>query len=132
MLVRKCLLVIIFSVFPILSGENAIDAQLEKCKTENESTQGQVECMAQAEADWDKELNKNYKQLMSLLDEEGKQELKTAQVKWIAFRDAESNARTAVARKTQGTIVRLYCAGNRLEMTRQRALELAEYISWIN
>lgn len=48
-----------------------------------------VNCEITARQEWDVELNKYYKLLMSLLDSAGKEKLKIAQRQWIEFRDKE-------------------------------------------
>ena len=47
---------------------HAIDKALEACIDKNGSTAGMVECTDKAYAAWDKELNKNYGELMRALE----------------------------------------------------------------
>jgi uncharacterized protein YecT (DUF1311 family) len=60
--------------------EHIIDKQWRECldSTENQTTVGMTACSIQAAKVWDKELNKNYRLLMSKLSIE-QEELKNAQ-----------------------------------------------------
>jgi uncharacterized protein YecT (DUF1311 family) len=49
-----------------------------------------IGCTVRAGKEWDKELNTNYNLLMSKLNVDEKEKLKTAQRNWIAYRDKEN------------------------------------------
>jgi len=53
------------------------------------TTASMSECGWEAEEAWDAELNKNYKALMAKLDKPEQEKLKSAQQKWIQYRDLE-------------------------------------------
>jgi uncharacterized protein YecT (DUF1311 family) len=62
-------------------------------------TQAEMTQRANDDADRaDKALNATYKELMALLDDEGKEKLKTAQRAWLKFRDAEAEVDADYAR----------------------------------
>jgi uncharacterized protein YecT (DUF1311 family) len=63
--------------------QHPIDKALEACIDKNGSTAGMVECTDKAYAAWDKELNKNYGELMRALKARQKEELRLAQLEWI-------------------------------------------------
>src|SRR6202165_5313821 len=69
--------------------QHPIDKALEACIDKNGSTAGMVECTDKAYAAWDKELNKNYGDLMRALKPAQKETLKSAELEWIRYRDLE-------------------------------------------
>src|SRR5882672_8460100 len=69
--------------------KHPIDKALEACIDKNGSTAGMVECTDKAYAAWDKELNKNYGELMRALKAPQKETLKSSELEWIKYRDAE-------------------------------------------
>ncbi|WP_268034673.1 lysozyme inhibitor LprI family protein [Algoriphagus sp. PAP.12] len=73
------------------SETHSIGLKRTKCLSleTNFTTSGMVNCEITARQEWDKEMNKYYQLLMSLLDSAGKEKLKIAQRQWIEFRDKE-------------------------------------------
>src|SRR5882672_12952071 len=69
--------------------QHPIDKALDACIEKNGSTAGMVECTDKAYAAWDKELNKNYGELMRALKAPQKETLKSSELEWIKYRDAE-------------------------------------------
>lgn len=65
--------------------QHPIDKALEACIDKNGSTAGMVECTDKAYAAWDKELNKNYGELMRARKARQKEELRLAQLEWISI-----------------------------------------------
>jgi uncharacterized protein YecT (DUF1311 family) len=108
--------------------EHIIDKQWRECldSTENQTTVGMTACSIQAAKVWDKELNKNYRLLMSKLSIE-QEELKNAQRNWILYRDKEMEFASIMYINLEGTMWRIVLADRETEMTRQRALELKVY-----
>lgn len=72
--------------------------------------------------EWDKELNRAYKALMSNLSTEKQNQLRTSQRKWIEFRDAEF----ALLRDIDKTAMYPQPKTREMKYVRQRALELIE------
>jgi uncharacterized protein YecT (DUF1311 family) len=109
--------------------EHIIDKQWRECldSTENQTTVGMTACSIQAAKVWDKELNKNYRLLMSKLSGDEKEELKNAQRNWILYRDKEMEFASIMYINLEGTMWRIVLADRETEMTRQRALELKVY-----
>ena len=116
------------------NGLNVIDIELNTCleADANSSTLAMVGCIKQAEQKWDSELNKNYTQLSGLLTASRQTLLKNAQRKWIEFRDLELSFSNKLYSDTDGTLYSLIASQRKLELTRQRALELAAYIKIFN
>jgi len=75
--------------------QHPIDKALDACIDKNGSTAGMVECTDKAYAAWDKELNKNYGELMRALNPKQKEALRLAQLEWIKYRDLTSSRSTA-------------------------------------
>jgi uncharacterized protein YecT (DUF1311 family) len=128
-------LILILALFALLSGisnislakVNPIDDFEEKCCAKNYSTIGMLECTEKAYKMWDAELNKYYNLLMKELSSPEKQDLKTAQVAWLNFRDREFKNINNINQKCQGTMYINIAAGQKREMVKQRALQLKEY-----
>jgi uncharacterized protein YecT (DUF1311 family) len=109
--------------------EHIIDKQWRECldSAENQTTVGMTACSIRAGKEWDKELNKNYRLLMSKLSGDEKEELKNAQRNWILYRDKEMEFASIMYINLEGTMWRIVLADRETEMTRQRALELKVY-----
>lgn len=97
--------------------------RVDECMQKDSSTAGMVGCINAEFAVQDKILNENYKKAMSVLNEENKKILKDIQRKWVAYKEAK-----CAFYPPQGTIHRLDAADCYLQMTKERATELA-YIS---
>ncbi len=106
-----------------------IDKQLKACldSGQNETTSRMVGCTADAERAWDAEMNKYYKLLQGVLSSEEKAKLKEAQLKWLAFRDAETVAVEKIYDDMGGTMWRIAEVNAEMELVKQRALELKAY-----
>ena len=100
------------------AGES--QARVDECMQKDSSTAGMVECINAEFAVQDKILNENYKKTMSILNDENKKILKDIQSKWIAYKEAK-----CAFYPRQGTIHRLDAADCYLQMTKERAAELA-------
>ena len=95
-------------------------ARVDECMQKDSSTAGMVGCINAEVAVQDKILNENYKKAMSVLNEENKKILKDIQRKWVAYKEAK-----CAFYPPQGTIHRLDAADCYLQMTKERATELA-------
>jgi len=84
--------------------QHPIDKALDACIDKNGSTAGMVECTAKAYAAWDKELNKNYGELMRALNPKQKEALRLAQLEWIKYRDLEFKSIDCVYDTLEGTM----------------------------
>ena len=132
---RSILTTLFLTTFLLLNGQtekkHPIDIELQKCldSKENYTTQGMTECIVKAADSWDKELNKNYKILLGLLTEEQKEKLKESQRQWIKYRDNELDFSRSFYTQMQGTMWIPVAARTRLNLTKQRAEELSDYIS---
>jgi uncharacterized protein YecT (DUF1311 family) len=108
--------------------EYPIDKALEHCTDKDGSTAGMVNCIDKAYAAWDKELNRVYNELARVLDQPGKQALKTAQQEWIKYRDVEFKLIDSVYEKLEGTMYIPMRADSRMQIVKRRAIELNDYL----
>lgn len=102
---------------------------------DTESTAEAVDAQVKTYEAWDKEMNIVHKKLINKIEEIEKKygeeykgfkaSLIKTQKSWIEFRDNEADfSQRPFGRGSMGRVIR---AGTRAEMTKDRALELAEY-----
>jgi len=106
--------------------QHPIDKALDACIDKNGSTAGMVECTDKAYAAWDKELNKNYGELMRALNSKQKEALRLSQLEWIRHRDLEFKFLDSMFDTFQGTMYIPMRIGARLDVIKQRAVELKQ------
>jgi uncharacterized protein YecT (DUF1311 family) len=104
-----------------------IDVFLDSCLEKNISTMGMTQCTDEAVKMWDAELNKYYKILMSVLDDESVKSLKAAEVQWIIFKDSEFENIDMMYSKLDGTMYIPMHSYAKLEIIKARALQLKDY-----
>jgi uncharacterized protein YecT (DUF1311 family) len=109
------------------AAKHAIDALLESNIARDPSTLGMRQAMAEAQRQWDVELNATYKRLMAKLDAGGQASLRDTQRSWLQFRDAELKAIRTVVAAQPGTVHLLSASEFALQLVRDRALTLAAY-----
>ena len=134
-MIRNLLTVILLILTTPLFSQNdsvkkhPIDIKCEQClKADSSSTTaGMIKCEIMALKEWDTELNKYYKSLMTKLSPEAKEKLKTAQIKWLDYRDNEIKFSSKMHSDLKGTMFLVISAGRITEITKQRALDLKEY-----
>lgn len=137
MSIRKSLLLAILLLLPATAyaqeaSVHPIDKALDACTDKDSSTAGMVRCNDRAYAMWDKELNKNYTELMRKLSPAGKQLLKAAQLEWLRYRDAEFKLVDSIYDGLEGTMyipMRIY---SHLEIVKKRALELSAHLDLLS
>ena len=98
--------------------------RIDECMQKDSSTAGMIQCINAEFAIQDKILNENYKKVMGVLTEENRKILKDVQRKWIAYKEAK-----CAFYPKQGTIHRLDAADCYLQVTKERATELADIVS---
>ena len=111
--------------------QHPIDKALEACIDKNGSTAGMVECTDKAYVAWDKELNKNYTELMRALKPSQKESLRLAQLEWIKYRDLNFKSIDSIYDTMEGTMYIPMRIDARMEVVKQRALELKGYLDLI-
>lgn len=111
-----------------------IDREINELLDKNLNTYAQVEAITHGTELWDAELNRVYKELRNAYgeNEKAKTELKTAQLAWIKFRDAEYEHFSAMYQLKDGTMYRIYHVSDRLEVVKARALQLKSRLDILN
>lgn len=112
-------------------NQHPIDRALEACIDKNPSTAGMVECTDKAYAAWDKELNKNYVELMRALKPKQKEALRLAELEWIKYRDLDFKLIDGIYDTMQGTMYIPMRIDARMEVIKKRALQLKGYLELI-
>src|SRR4030081_3905031 len=112
-------------------AQHPIDKALEACIDKNGSTAGMGEGTDKAYAAWDKELNKNYGELMRTLKPSQKEALRLAQLEWIKYRDLDFKLIDSLYDTMQGTMYIPMRVDARMEVVKQRAQELKGYLDLI-
>lgn len=105
-------------------------AALMRCVDDpvNASTAGQTDCETTATKAYDARMNRAYAALTKRLPVAAVRQLREAQHAWLAFRDAERRARTAIYATRHGTMYVPMEAASETAVTRDRALELETYV----
>ena len=115
---------------PALSAQpedDPIDKQATACMDRNPSTQGMIECLQQAYAQWDAALNTVYADVRLRLNPQAQNALKESQRLWIAYRDAEFLTIDAIYGSMQGTMWIVAGMGQKVEFVKCRVIELRAY-----
>jgi len=94
----------------------------------NSSTAGQTDCESAATHNYDRRMNAAYATLIRKLPAVAGQRLKLSQRAWLAFRDSESAARSALYASRQGTMYVPMEASDATNVIRDRALQLEAYV----
>ncbi len=107
-----------------------IDRRLQDCldSSANHTTIGMSECIQKATVLWDAELNRHYQELLQVLSGDQKKQLRAAQRQWIRYRDQELEFSNNLYYDMGGSMWIPVAAERRLQLTKQRALELAGYL----
>jgi uncharacterized protein YecT (DUF1311 family) len=117
-----------FPVHVLANEKHRIDLWLDRAlETGDPSTRGMREAINQAEAMWDKEMNRAYQQLMRTLPGAQKLALQQSQRNWLKFRDAERETIASIVLSQEGTMHQLTAADKSLTLVRQRTLQLLNY-----
>ena len=98
-------------------------ARVDECMQKDSSTAGMIQCIDAEFAIQDKLLNQNYKKAMSVLNDENKKKLKDIQRKWVAYKEAKCPFVPPL-----GTLYAVTAADCYLQMTKERARELADIV----
>lgn len=127
-----------------LNESISIDFQVDTFKIESlfsrrldmdYSTIGMVEAIIDLEKEYDLLLNKYYKILVAKLNETDKGILKNSQRNWIQFRDIERQLNSEISKEEYsggGTIQQIIVSDKYLNITKNRVLELNDYLFRIN
>ncbi|MDM8524507.1 DUF1311 domain-containing protein [Desulfococcaceae bacterium HSG8] len=112
-------------------GSALIDKILKECSDKAVRTTDVIICTDNASELWDARLNKIYNQLRAVLTPNQKNALKSAQLEWISYRDSEFELIDSILPSSQGQKHALAGAQRRMEIIRNRSLELEAYLNLI-
>ena len=112
-------------------SQHPIDKALEACIDKNGSTAGMVECTDKAYAAWDRELNKNYNELMRALKPGQKESLRLAQLEWLKYRDLDFKSIDSIYDAMEGTMYIPMRIDSRKEVVKKRALQLKGFLDLV-
>lgn len=101
-----------------------IDSRLLQCKNDAVTTIDSKNCYSTAFNEWDAELSKQYKLLLKDQPENVRTALRDSQRLWIKYKDSYSDAMNKFYQQEQGTIWGLIAAELRMNITRDKALDL--------
>jgi uncharacterized protein YecT (DUF1311 family) len=111
-------------------GTDPTAATLRRCldASANASTAGQTGCESAAYKNYDRRMNAAYAALIRRLPAAAAQRLRVSQRAWLAFRDSEAAARSALFETRQGTMFVPMQASAATDLVRDRALQLEGYV----
>lgn len=111
-----------------------IDQQVNELLDKNQDTHGQIQAIGKGIELWDAELNRVYKELMAAYagNEKAKAALKTAQLAWLKFRDAEHKHLSELYAIKDGSMYRIFHNSDHMELIKARALELKSRLDTLN
>ncbi len=105
-----------------------IEQTLQSCIAKDFANDALLKCYQTAYTEWDKELNQYYKELKQLLNNKQQRILKNAQRNWINYRDSEFSMLSTIYGSLNGNQWQLLIMATKVEIVKQRALELHDYI----
>jgi uncharacterized protein YecT (DUF1311 family) len=108
--------------------KNPIDLEMDAAMEQDGSTAGMVEAITAAQEKWEAKLNSAYKVLKQKMPSEEFAALQQAQRAWIAFRDKQIESYGITYGLMDGTMWTPIHAGAIMRITKERALELENYL----
>ncbi len=107
--------------------KDPIDIAMEKA-VENADTQGVVQANSEAEEKWKKEIDRALTKLKKVMTPEQWKALEDSQKAWGAYRDKELQTLMEIWRAFPGTGSGPAHTKKQMELTRERALLLRDYV----
>jgi uncharacterized protein YecT (DUF1311 family) len=108
--------------------KDPIDLEMDAAMEQDGSTAGMVEAITAAHEKWEAKLNSAYKVLKQKMPSEEFAALQQAQRAWIAFRDKQIESYSITYGLMDGTMWTPIHAGAVMRITKERALELENYL----
>lgn len=135
----KIIILLLLIYIPAISQDSTekiypIDSELKICLEldSNYSTQAMLDCVYIVMNRWELELNKNYNELISKLDNDKKVYLEKSHQDWLVYKESEILFINEFYLSMEGTMYILMSASDKLELIKSRALELKMYIDIMN
>ena len=135
---KKLFLIFISLIFLSCSYSTAqeilrpIDKAEQECISKTSDTQVMNQCSITAQNAWEKETKKTLSQLKYVLDKESYKSLIKSQNAWERYKVDEFEAIDNMLKDKQGTMYLNVDKGLKVDIVRQRTLQLQEYLKTIN
>ncbi|MGZ2745704.1 lysozyme inhibitor LprI family protein [Burkholderia stagnalis] len=102
------------------------DVAMRQClaRRDRSSTAGQIQCMGEAQQQWQAVMDDAYKRLLDDAPDDAKRGWQESQRRWVTWRKDEAHLLKAVYDTTRGTMYTMASADMQLQPVRERALAL--------
>lgn len=124
---KPCLFFVFCSIaLPAAADSPAvnIDAGLKRCQNEAQTTLDINACYQKATAAWDRALNSQYQALLTESPQEVREALRHSQRAWLSYQKSYNQATDAFYSREQGTIWPVIAAETRMNVIKDKALDL--------
>ncbi len=138
MFMKKLFLIFIFLIFLSCCYSTAqttmhpIDKAEQDCISKTADTQVMNQCSIIAQKEWEKEIKKTLSELKSVLDKESYKSLINSQNSWEKYKIDEFRSIDKMLKNKQGTMYLNVDKGLKVDIVKQRALKLKEYLNTVN
>ena len=138
MFMKKLFLIFIFLIFLSCCYSTAqttmhpIDKAEQDCISKTADTQVMNQCSITAQNEWEKEIKKTLSELKSVLDKESYKSLINSQNSWEKYKIDEFRSIDKMLENKQGTMYLNVNKGLKVDIVKQRALKLQEYLNTVN
>ena len=138
MFMKKLFLIFIFLLFLSCCYSTAqttmhpIDKAEQDCISKTADTQVMNQCSITAQNEWEKEIKKTLSELKSVLDKESYKSLINSQNSWEKYKIDEFRSIDKMLENKQGTMYLNVDKGLKVDIVKQRALKLKEYLNTVN
>ena len=109
-----------------------IDKAEQDCISKTADTQVMNQCSITAQNEWEKEIKKTLSELKSVLDKESYKSLINSQNSWEKYKIDEFSSIDKMLENKQGTMYLNVDKGLKVDIVKQRALKLKEYLNTVN
>lgn len=109
-----------------------IDKAEQDCISKTADTQLMNQCSITAQKEWEKEIKKTLSELKSVLDKESYKSLINSQNSWEKYKIDEFRSIDKMLENKQGTMYLNVDKGLKVDIVKQRALKLKEYLNTVN
>ena len=109
-----------------------IDKAEQDCISKTSDTQVMNQCSIFAQNAWVREIKKTLSQLESVLDKESYKNLMESQDSWEKYKNDEFHFIDKMLNNKQGTMYLNVNKGLKVDIVKQRALKLQEYLNTVN
>ena len=109
-----------------------IDKAEQDCISKTADTQVMNQCSITAQKEWEKEIKKTLSELKSVLDKESYKSLINSQNSWEKYKIDEFRSIDKMLENKQGTMYLNVDKGLKVDIVKQRALKLKEYLNTVN